>query len=87
MKKHIGLLVFFTAMLFALSLKTYGQNNVIAKELYIAANIPDSLKEDANSVVRFSETDIVVKGPGKKMLKEHDIITVLNERAIAKPKW
>jgi hypothetical protein len=66
--------------LFAIVPKTYGQDKNIPKELYIASTIPDSLKEDANSVVRYFETVVNVKGPGKKTVKRHSIVTILNEK-------
>lgn len=51
------------------------------KAAYIAANIPDSLKDNANSVVRYSWQSMDVKGPGKVINKIHTIITILNEKA------
>lgn len=59
--------------------KLYSQE--IPKELYSAAGIPDSLKEDANSVMRYSMEDYDVKGPGKATIKTHYIVTVLNDKA------
>jgi len=53
----------------------------VPKDAYIAAAIPDSLKEDANSVVRYSMEEYNVKGPGKAVVNVHTIITVLNEKA------
>lgn len=50
------------------------------KDLYIAANIPDSLKEDANSVVRYSMEDVVVKSVGRVLYRHHSIVTILNEK-------
>jgi len=60
--------------------KTYCQSRNIDPSLYNAAGIPDSLKTDVNSVVRYSSTDIVVKGPGKEVITKHTIVTVLNEK-------
>ncbi|MDP9048642.1 MAG: DUF3857 domain-containing protein, partial [Bacteroidota bacterium] len=56
------------------------QEREIPKETYIAATIPDSLKLNANSVVRYSETNVLVKGPGRETLKHHSIVTILNEK-------
>jgi uncharacterized protein DUF3857/transglutaminase superfamily protein len=58
----------------------YSQEKDIPKELYASSAIPDSLKEDANSVVRYKLTDINVRGPGKIIKKVHSIVTILNER-------
>jgi len=52
----------------------------IPKELYVASTIPDSLKENANSVVRYFATEVAIKGPGKETIKVHKIVTVLNEK-------
>jgi hypothetical protein len=69
--------MFFWAVVF----KASGQANEIPKDLYIASTIPDSLKENANSVVRYFLEDDLVKGPGKMVSKYHTIVTVLNEKA------
>jgi hypothetical protein len=61
--------------------KTLGQTKAILPELYIASTIPDSLKKDANAVVRYSMRNIVVKSPGHATIKDHSIITILNEKA------
>ncbi|GAC1303574.1 MAG: hypothetical protein NVSMB24_09780 [Mucilaginibacter sp.] len=58
----------------------YSQDKEVPKEFYIASTIPDSLKENANAVVRFSEDIITVNAPGKETIKHHSIITVLNEK-------
>lgn len=61
--------------------KGLGQfNKPVAQALYQAATIPDSLKEDANTVVRYSFTEDIIKGPGKSQSKLHRIVTVLNEK-------
>ena len=60
--------------------KTYSQERGPDKQVFIAANIPDSLKEDANSVVRYSEIDLEVKGPGRETKKVHKVVTILNEK-------
>ncbi|QHS54675.1 DUF3857 and transglutaminase domain-containing protein [Mucilaginibacter sp. 14171R-50] len=58
----------------------YAQEKEIPKKLYAAAGIPDSLKEEANSVVRYKMKDITVDGPDDISVKEHSIVTVLNEK-------
>ena len=70
-----------TAAALSLSAKTYSQDRKIDPALYSAASIPDSLKEGANSIVRYSSTDMIVKGPGKIIKRVHNIVTVLNEKA------
>ncbi|MEP6614796.1 MAG: DUF3857 domain-containing protein [Mucilaginibacter sp.] len=78
--KYLNYLL-ITAAAITLPAKAYSQDKKIDPALYSAAGIPDSLKEGANSVVRYSATDIVVKGPGKMIKRVHNIITVLNEKA------
>lgn len=78
-KYYTRLLLIATALC-ALYSKGYSQDKNIPKDLYIAATIPDSLKEDANSVLRYSSEEVIVKGPGKMILKHHSIVTILNEK-------
>ncbi|HTI57666.1 DUF3857 domain-containing protein [Mucilaginibacter sp.] len=73
-----GLLLF--AGLFFFSLAARSQDKDIPKELYTAAGIPDSLKEDANSVVRYSWDELKITGPGKETRNHHSLITILNEK-------
>jgi hypothetical protein len=69
-----------SAALVLISVDCMAQDKKIDPGLYIASTIPDSLKTDANSVVRYSLTDVVVKGPGKLIITKHTIVTVLNEK-------
>jgi transglutaminase-like putative cysteine protease len=77
---HTKTLLYVAAIIFFSIYNSYGQEATISKALYTAAGIPDSLKEDANSVVRYSLKDIIVDGPGNITVKEHSIVTVLNEK-------
>jgi len=70
----------FIVLLPVCIIKGYSQEKEITKDLYIASTIPDSLKEIANSVVRYSLEDDMVKGPGRMISKVHRIVTVLNEK-------
>ncbi len=60
---------------------TRAQDKNIPKEFYSASSLPDSLKTDANSVVRYQADEAVVTDPGKMTLKHHSIVTILNEKA------
>jgi hypothetical protein len=60
--------------------KGFCQVNPVPQSLYQAATIPDSLKEDANAVVRYSFNEEIIKSPGKSQSKFHSIVTVLNEK-------
>jgi len=70
----------FVAVASIVGVKAKAQENSIPKEVYTAANIPDSLKEDANSVLRYGMQDVVLKGPGKSVTRVHNIVTILNEK-------
>lgn len=52
----------------------------VTADLYKATTIPDSLKQDAHSVVRYSSMETTIKGPGKTEIKYHSITTVLDEK-------
>lgn len=80
---YFNRLLLIAAALFIFIAKGYSQDKNIPKDLYIASTIPDSLKQDANSVVRYSSDEVTVKGPGKMNTKHHAIITVLNEKGDA----
>jgi hypothetical protein len=68
------------ATLCALYYQSYAQDKSIPKDLYVASTIPDSLKQGANSVVRYSSDELTVKGPGRVIHKHHSIVTVLNDK-------
>jgi hypothetical protein len=76
--KYLNCLLFTVAIISGTGIKTYSQD--IPKTLYMASTIPDSLKENANCVVRYSETLAKIKGPGKVVIKKHLIVTILNEK-------
>ena len=81
MMKLFARLFFVTAFIVpGLSVKVFCQEKEPDKQCYLAAAIPDSLKQDANSVVRYEYHDLVVKGPGKQTVRVHRIVTVLNEK-------
>jgi hypothetical protein len=72
--------ILFIAISLLVTVKSQGQDKNIDPALYKAAGIPDSLKEDANSVLRYSMVDFAVSGPGKAVDKIHTIVTILNEK-------
>lgn len=71
--------IFFT-MLICVGGFSRANSQDLPKDLYVASNIPDSLKEDANSVIRYSSDEYNIKGPGKLYIKHHSLITILNEK-------
>ena len=46
--------------------------------IYNSANIADSLKENANAVLRLDEARLEVVSPSKYVLQVHQVVTVLN---------
>jgi hypothetical protein len=79
-KKYLPCLLLTSVLILIAVAKAFSQEREIPKELYTASGIPDSLKENANSVVRYDETNVTVKGPGKVTIKHHSIVTILNEK-------
>ncbi|WP_069659763.1 DUF3857 domain-containing protein [Arcticibacter eurypsychrophilus] len=71
--------IFCFAFIFPLFVSA--QKKTAAADYYIAANIPDSLKKDANSVIRLDDTRIEIINPGKVVWKSHRILTILNQKA------
>ncbi|MEN0053022.1 MAG: DUF3857 domain-containing protein [Mucilaginibacter sp.] len=59
---------------------SYSQDKNIPKDLYLAATIPDSLKQDANVVIRYEAHETIIKEAGKQTTKEHSIVTILNDK-------
>jgi hypothetical protein len=56
------------------------QSKDIDKELYKASTIPDSLKENANEVIRYEANEIMIKAPGRAIYKHFRLATILNEK-------
>ena len=62
------------------SLLGVARGQSIPAELFKASTIPEGLKEHANSVVRYSENVMTVKGPSRIHIKFHSVVTILNEK-------
>ncbi|NCD69231.1 DUF3857 domain-containing protein [Mucilaginibacter agri] len=73
--------VLFSTVLLFLCGTLFAQPKDIDKNLYKASTIPDSLKENANAVLRYSSDEIVVKSSGKATYSRYHLITVLNDKA------
>lgn len=56
------------------------QDKNLPKDYYLASTIPDSLKQDAHIVTRYSYHEIMVKTPGHMVVRVHDISTILDEK-------
>lgn len=59
----------------------FAQKKAVDVSLYSASGIPDSMKQDANSVVRRSTTDLEVLSSSRAVIKYHRIVTILNQKA------
>jgi hypothetical protein len=68
------------AVLLLSYVNVFSQDKNLPKELYAATTIPDSLKQDAHSVIRYSLDDVKVSGPGRVQSKTHEIITILDDK-------
>ncbi len=62
------------ALLFLLGLSTMANENS-----FNASFIPDSLKKNANAVIRYDSISYHLINPGKAVLTRHKVITILNE--------
>ena len=67
-----------TGLCLLLQIYLYAQEKT---ENIIHQNIPDSLTRDADAVCRLDETEVEVKSPGKIIVRERYIYTILNEQA------
>jgi hypothetical protein len=52
------------------------------KSEYSVLSISDSIKENANAVVRLNQTDIVISSQRSMVVKNKRVVTVLNERGL-----
>lgn len=70
-KQSYLIFLFFTTLLFA------------QKAEYSTLKIPDSLKQNANAVVRLNQIDIVISSQRNMDIKEKRVVTVLNEKGLS----
>jgi len=78
--KYPAQFLLIVAIYFLAAAHSFGQDKDLPKDVYLASAIPDSLKNDANSVVRYLSDEVVIKGPGEAVIKHHKIVTILNEK-------
>jgi len=81
LKNFTRRLCFFAVIVGALTGVAHGQDKNIPPDLYKASTIPDSLKKDANAVIRYSMDACVVKGVSRYVNDMHTVVTILNEKA------
>ncbi|MHC0439117.1 DUF3857 domain-containing protein [Flavobacterium sp. 3-210] len=68
---------FFALFLFLITLNSYSQ-----KVNYNVTSIPDSLKQNANAVVRLDQMDITIASQRSMIIKKQRIVTVLNDKGL-----
>lgn len=61
-----------------LSLYFADYNSMLASE-YAVSKIPDNLQENANSIYRLNNKEIIIDGPSSYTVKRKKVVTVLNE--------
>lgn len=71
----------FLFCLCLIGLPALAQKTSVSPEYYKAAQIPDTLKKNANYVTRYYSQEITAKSIGKASIKYHVIKTLLNEHA------
>jgi hypothetical protein len=67
-----------TLLFFLFSVTSFSQ-----KTDYLYLNIPDSLKQNANTVVRLHQVDIVILSQRNMKIKTKRVVTVLNEKGLS----
>lgn len=78
-KMYLIILAGFTAGIFCFN-RAYAQDKNIPTEYYNASTIPDSLKQDADVVVRYDDVELKIKGAGRATYSNHRLVTILNEK-------
>lgn len=58
-------------------------NSFNAQNVYTSLLIPDNLKENANSVVRYQSIDVVISSQKSISVKVYKVITVLNSKGLS----
>ena len=60
----------------------FGTTTIVAQDKiqYASMLIPDSIKKEANAIVREYNRNLVIKSPGKGRMEIKEVVTVLNEK-------
>ncbi|WP_026728425.1 DUF3857 domain-containing protein [Flavobacterium denitrificans] len=69
---------FFALFLFLITFNSFAQ-----KANYTITSIPDSLKQNANAVVRLDQMDITIASQRSMNVKKQRVITVLNDKGLS----
>lgn len=81
MKKQLFFALLSLGICAAMPGRALCQNPDVPKpSAFVTATIPDSLRKDANSVIRYSYDEVKIKSPTDVVHKHHEVITVLNEK-------
>lgn len=60
--------------------RALAQDKELPKATYVSASIPDSLRKDANSVLRYSYDDLKINSATDIVRKHHEVVTILNAK-------
>ena len=60
--------------------RAQAQDKEVPAGLFVASTIPDSLKENANSIVRYAIEEDELNSGGKLVQKIHKVVAILNEK-------
>jgi len=80
MKKQLFFAVLSFGMCALIPHRAVCQDVELPKSAFISSSIPDSLRKDANSVIRYSYDELKIHSPTNVVHKHHEVITVLNEK-------
>ena len=69
---------FFALFLFLITFNSFAQ-----KANYTITSIPDSLKQNANAVVRLDQMDITIASQRSMNVKKQRVVTVLNDKGLS----
>jgi len=72
--------IFFIALLLSFMTTVGICQEKVDPQAFVGTNIPDSLKENANSVVRYAMEEDELSSTGKLTEKIHKVVTILNEK-------
>ena len=79
MEKYLFLIIFQVIAILGAG-KAAAQSKINFSSLYTASGIPDSLKEDADAVVRYASQNITINSPTSQQVRYHSITTILTEK-------
>jgi hypothetical protein len=80
MRKRLVIALLSLGICIAVTHKAVCQDVELPKSTFTSSSIPDSLRKNANSVIRYSYDEVKVNKPTDVVHKHHEVITILNEK-------